>query len=147
VITGRPTSSITWWYQFVGRGTRIHDDKENCMVVDFVGSVQRFGKVEELYYAETDERWELYGSGKKQITGLPMHEIGLFLEDGTDLGEIVTEDGDIEKVYMTFGKYATKEVRSIPHYYRKWMLSNITWGPWNIKIKNEIERLEKIQNN
>jgi hypothetical protein len=76
-----------------------------------------------------------------------MHEIGLFLEDGTDLGEIVTEDGDIEKVYMTFGKYATKEVRSIPHYYRKWMLSNITWGPWNIKIKNEIERLEKIQNN
>ena len=25
LITGRPTASISWWYQFVGRGTRIHD--------------------------------------------------------------------------------------------------------------------------
>ena len=41
LITGRPTASISWWYQFVGRGTRIHDDKKDCLVVDFVGSVER----------------------------------------------------------------------------------------------------------
>ena len=146
MITGRPTASISWWYQFVGRGTRIHEDKEDCLVVDFVGSVEKFGKVEELYYKDTGgEEWELFGEGKKQITGIPMHEIGIHLEGGINLAEKKNEDGDIEKVYMTFGKYKGKPVASIPPYYRKWMIDNITWGPWNIKVKEEIERLSNIK--
>ena len=146
LITGRPTASISWWYQFVGRGTRIHEDKKDCIVVDFVGSVERFGKVEELYYKDTgNEDWELFGEGTKQITGIPMHEIGIHLEGGINLAEKTNEDGDIEKVYMTFGKYSGKPVSSVPPYYRKWLLDNITWGPWNMKIKNEILRLEKFK--
>jgi DNA repair protein RadD len=142
LITGRPTASISWWYQFVGRGTRIHDDKKNCLVVDFVGSKERFGKVEELYYKQDgSENWELYGEDTKQLTGIPMHEIGIHLEGGINLSEKKNADGDIEKVYMTFGKYSGKPVASVPPYYRKWLIDNITWGPWNIKIKNEIERL------
>ena len=146
LITGRPTASISWWYQFVGRGTRIHENKKDCLVVDFVGSVEKFGKVEELYYKQDgDENWELYGENKKQITGIPMHEIGVHLEGGINLSEKKNEDGDIEKVYMTFGKYSGKPVASIPPYYRKWLLDNITWGPWNIKIKNEILRLDNLK--
>jgi len=146
LITGRPTASISWWYQFVGRGTRIHESKKDCIVVDFVGSVERFGKVEELYYKDTgNEEWELFGENKKQITGIPMHEIGIHLEGGINLAEKINEEGEIEKVYMTFGKYSGKPVSSVPPYYRKWLLDNITWGPWNIKIKNEIERLEKFK--
>ena len=142
LITGRPTASISWWYQFVGRGTRIHENKKNCLVVDFVGSKERFGKVEELYYTQDGkENWELYGEDKKQLTGIPMHEIGIHLEGGINLSEKKNADGDIEKVYMTFGKYSGKPVASVPPYYRKWLIDNITWGPWNIKIKNEIERL------
>lgn len=146
LITGRPTASISWWYQFVGRGTRIHENKKDCLVVDFVGSVEKFGKVEALYYKQDgEENWELYGENKKQITGIPMHEIGVHLEGGINLAEKTNEDGDIEKVYMTFGKYSGKAVASIPPYYRKWLLDNITWGPWNIKIKNEIERLHNLK--
>jgi DNA repair protein RadD len=145
LITGRPTASISWWYQFVGRGTRIHENKKDCLVVDFVGSVEKFGKVEALYYKQDgEENWELYGENKKQITGIPMHEIGIHLEGGINLSEKVNEEGEIEKVYMTFGKYSGKPVASIPPYYRKWLLDNITWGPWNIKIKNEIERLNSL---
>ena len=145
LITGRPTASISWWYQFVGRGTRIHENKKDCLVVDFVGSVEKFGKVEALYYKQDgNENWELYGENKKQITGIPMHEIGIHLEGGINLSEKVNEEGEIEKVYMTFGKYSGKPVASIPPYYRKWLLDNITWGPWNIKIKNEIERLHNL---
>ena len=145
LITGRSTASISWWYQFVGRGTRIHSEKESCLVVDFVGSTERFGKVEELYYKQDGkENWELYGENKKQITGIPMHEIGIHLEGGVNLSEKKNADGDIEKVYMTFGKYKGKPVAAIPPYYRKWLVDNITWGPWNIKIKNEIERLSNL---
>lgn len=148
IITGRPTNSISWWYQFVGRGTRIHPLKENCLVVDFVGSVQRFGKVEDLYYnlsiVDGVEDWQLYGEGSKQITGVPMHEIGFVLEDGTDLSDNIDVDGDIQKVYMTFGKYKDKEIRHIPPHYRNWMLKNFNWTHWNMKIHDEIVRLNTL---
>ena len=147
IITGRTTNSISWWYQFVGRATRIHPQKENALVVDFVGSVNRFGKVEDLYFAESEENWELYGSGKKQITGVPIHEIGLHLEGGKDLGIIQREDGDIEKVFITFGKYQGQEVRNTPPHFRKWMLENFSWSPWNNHIKKEIERLNSLTQN
>jgi DNA repair protein RadD len=146
LITARPTASISWWYQFVGRGTRIHENKKDCLVVDFVGSVERFGKVEDLYYKEDEDgTWELYGENKKKITGVPIHEIGLHLEGGINLAEQRNEEGEIQKVYMTFGKYKNKPVASIPPYYRKWLLDNITWNPYNQKIKEEIIRLETIK--
>jgi len=146
LITGRPTASISWWYQFVGRGTRIHDNKQNCLVVDFVGAVDKFGKVESLYYKEDEDGiWELYGENKKKLTGIPMHEIGIHLEGGINLSEQRNEEGEIQKVYMTFGKYANKPVASIPPYYRKWLLDNITWNPYNQKIKDEILRLENLR--
>ena len=146
LITARPTASISWWYQFVGRGTRIHNNKKDCLVVDFVGSLEKFGKVEALYYKEdNDGIWELYGENKKKITGIPMHEIGIHLEGGINLAEQRNAEGEIEKVYMTFGKYKNKPVASIPPYYRKWLLDNINWNPYNVKIKNEIIRLEQLK--
>lgn len=146
LITGRPTASISWWYQFVGRGTRIHDNKQNCLVVDFVGAVDKFGKVESLYYKEDENGiWELYGENKKKLTGIPMHEIGIHLEGGINLSEQRNEEGEIQKIYMTFGKYANKPVASIPPYYRKWLLDNIKWNPYNQKIKDEIFRLENLR--
>lgn len=146
IITGRPTNSISWWYQFVGRVTRIHPDKPNGLIVDFVGSVKRFGKVEDLYFADENEQWEMYGSNSKLITGIPMHQIGLFLQDGTDLSKIVHDNGDIEKVYFNFGKYEHKEVKDVPPYYTEWLLANFQWSSYNIKIKNEILRLKEIKN-
>lgn len=146
LITGRPTASISWWYQFVGRGTRIHDNKQNCLVVDFVGAVDKFGKVESLYYKEDEDGiWELYGENKKKLTGIPMHEIGIHLEGGINLSEQRNKEGEIQKIYMTFGKYANKPVASIPPYYRKWLLDNIKWNPYNQKIKDEILRLENLR--
>jgi len=146
IITGRPTNSISWWYQFVGRVTRIHPNKRNGLVVDFVGSVQRFGKVEDLYFADENEQWEMYGSNEKLITGIPMHQIGLFLQDGTDLSKKIMDNGDIEKVYFNFGKYKLKEVKDVPPYYTEWLLKNFQWSDYNIKIKEEILRLKEIKN-
>lgn len=146
IITGRATASISWWYQFVGRVTRIHPNKKSSLVVDFVGALKRFGKVEDLYYKEDhNKNWQLYGEGDKLITGIPMHEIGFHLSDGTDLSKKYDEDGNEEVIYMTFGKYKNKPVRSLPPYYRKWLLENITWNLWNEKIKDEIIRLDKIK--
>ena len=141
IITGRPTASLSWWYQFVGRVTRIHPEKQNGLVIDFVGSVPKFGKVEELYYKQEDVIWKLYGEGQKLLSGVPLHEIGLHIEGKPNPHDIAAE-GPVVK--MTFGKYKDTEIRKIPVWYRNWLIDNIKWTPFNKTIKDELDRLKKL---
>jgi len=141
IITGRPTASLSWWYQFVGRVTRIHPDKLDGLVIDFVGSVPKFGKVEDLWFDYEVPMWKLYGEGKKLLTGIPLHEIGLH-KQGQPNPHDVASQGPIIK--MTFGKYKDKEVRKIPAWYRNWLLNNIKWNHFNTHIKQELIRLKEI---
>ena len=142
IIIGRPTASLSWYYQFVGRVTRIHPQKTEGLVIDFVGSVPKFGKVEELYFKDDDKgRWELYGEDKKLLTSIPIKEIGLHIEGQPSPHELAAKG---PKVIMPFGKFKGKEVREMPASYRDWMLENFKWTPWNQKIKDEILRLKSI---
>ena len=141
IITGRPTASLSWWYQFVGRVTRIHPDKENGLVIDFVGSVPKFGKVEDLYFAKEEPLWKLYGEGQKLLTGIPLHEIGLHKQNQPSPHDVAAQ-GPVVK--MTFGKYKDTEIRKIPIWYRKWMLENIKWTPFNKQIHEELLRLKEL---
>ncbi len=141
IITGRPTASLSWWYQFVGRVTRIHPEKLNGLVIDFVGSVPKFGKVEDLYFEYEAPLWKLYGEGKKLLTGIPLHEIGLHKQGEPNPHDIVAQ-GPIIK--MSFGKYKDTEVRKIPAWYRNWLLDNIKWNPLNKHIQTELLRLKNI---
>jgi DNA repair protein RadD len=141
IITGRPTASLSWWYQFVGRVTRIHSEKENGLVIDFVGSVPKFGKVEDLYFEKEEPLWKLYGEGQKLLTGIPLHEIGLHKQNQPSPHDVAAQ-GPVVK--MTFGKYKDTEIRKIPIWYRKWMLENIKWTPFNKSIQTELLRLKEI---
>jgi DNA repair protein RadD len=141
IITGRPTASLSWWYQFVGRVTRIHPNKSEGLVVDFVGAVPKFGRVEDIYFKEDKGRWSMYGEGKKLLTGIPLKEIGLHIEGEPSPHEKASIGPSVK---MPFGKYAGKEIREIPAYYREWMLTNFKWTPFNQKIKDEILRLKSI---
>lgn len=44
----RPTLSPGLWYQTVGRGFRLHPDKQNCLILDFGGNALRHGPVDAL---------------------------------------------------------------------------------------------------
>lgn len=41
----RPTVSSSLWVQIQGRGTRIFEGKKNCLLLDYVGNLQRLGGV------------------------------------------------------------------------------------------------------
>ena len=141
IITGRPTASLSWWYQFVGRVTRIHPDKPNGLVVDFVGSVPKFGKVEDLYFKYEAPLWKLYGEQQRLLTGIPLREIGLHIEGKESPHEIAAATTPIN---FTFGKYNGIEVRKTPIWYRNWMLENFKFSKFNENIKEEILRLKSL---
>ncbi len=41
----RPTNSPGLWVQMLGRGTRVHPEKENCLVLDFAANTKRIGPI------------------------------------------------------------------------------------------------------
>ncbi|MDF2970291.1 MAG: hypothetical protein K0R61_741 [Microvirga sp.] len=44
----RPTQSPGLWLQMVGRGTRLFEGKENCLVLDFGGNAVRHGALDQI---------------------------------------------------------------------------------------------------
>jgi DNA repair protein RadD len=51
----RPTMSPGLYYQMVGRGFRIHPDKQNCLVLDFGGNLLRHGPVDQVQPKSRDD--------------------------------------------------------------------------------------------
>lgn len=46
IVCLRPTTSSSLWVQIMGRGTRLSPGKKNCLILDFVGNLQRLGGVD-----------------------------------------------------------------------------------------------------
>lgn len=43
IVCLRPTKSKTLWEQLIGRGTRLHDAKEQCLLIDMAGNLKEHG--------------------------------------------------------------------------------------------------------
>ncbi|GAA5509203.1 DEAD/DEAH box helicase [Novipirellula caenicola] len=48
VVMLRPTMSPGLLYQCVGRGFRLHPEKQNCLVLDFGGNIERHGPIDQI---------------------------------------------------------------------------------------------------
>ncbi len=56
VVMLRPTMSPGLLYQCVGRGFRLHPDKQNCLVLDFGGNIERHGPIDQIKPKEKAKR-------------------------------------------------------------------------------------------
>lgn len=52
ILLSRPTKSLSLYIQMLGRGMRLHDNKEDCYILDQSGNVRKFGFIEMLTYPE-----------------------------------------------------------------------------------------------
>lgn len=48
IVLLRPTCSPGLYYQMVGRGLRIEDGKQDCMILDLAGNIERHGPIDKL---------------------------------------------------------------------------------------------------
>src|SRR5690606_31806082 len=73
IITSRPTSSVAIFYQQIGRGCRLHEDKKDCIIVDFSGNTNRFGKVEDITFDNIEYYgWGMFGKEDKLLSDYPI---------------------------------------------------------------------------
>lgn len=125
IICGRPTASLAWFYQAMGRGTRIHPKKDNCLIVDFTGNVERFGYLEDLTYKYLDAEWNVYGTGSRLLTGIPLHKI-----------ERLSFINNFPR--FTFGRFQGQRVDEVPENYLRFCLKYITFTKETNHIKEAI---------
>lgn len=48
IILLRPTQSTSLYVQMLGRGMRPHENKQNCLVMDFAGNIQKHGLIDQI---------------------------------------------------------------------------------------------------
>lgn len=60
----RPTRSLSLYYQMLGRGVRTAPGKKDCVVIDYSGSYESLGKIEDIKLVK-EKLWELYSNGEK----------------------------------------------------------------------------------
>ena len=63
VVLMRPTASPGLYYQMVGRGLRLDEGKNDCLVLDFGGNLRRFGAIDKI---EPPKKGKPRGDGPKQ---------------------------------------------------------------------------------
>lgn len=124
VIMGLSTASVARYYQFLGRGVRIHPDKKDCIVVEAGGNYQRFGKVEDIRY-EWCGKWQMFGSGNMLVTGIPVNAIGWVKKEDIDPNSYYYY-GNFRQVNITFGKHKNKAVHDLPVAYLTWLLEHMS---------------------
>jgi DNA repair protein RadD len=72
VVLARPTMSLALHYQMIGRAVRPHPNKDHAMIIDMVGLVEQFGKVEDLTIrtgGKKGEKWYV-ASGNKPLSNV-----------------------------------------------------------------------------
>jgi DNA repair protein RadD len=95
VILARPSVSLALYYQMVGRCIRPHPSKACAHVVDLVGLVQLFGKIEDLKLrkgGKTGEQFQVF-SGDRALTNVYFNQRDPDPHGAAAAGELVGRPG------------------------------------------------------
>jgi DNA repair protein RadD len=70
IVMARPTMSLALYYQMIGRGIRVHPNKDHTWVVDLCDNYGKFGKVEDLKIASNKSSLWYVESQGRQLTNV-----------------------------------------------------------------------------
>ena len=69
IVLMRPTKSPIIHVQTIGRGLRVHPDKDHCLVLDFAGNCARLGPINDVQVKEKGDKLE--GNGGPMVKDCP----------------------------------------------------------------------------
>lgn len=153
IILGRSTMSFSLYYQMIGRGVRIHNDKTKTVVIDLSENYKRFGKVEDF----TIEYLEGYGwglfKGDDLMSNYPIDakhrpkKKNLVKLQNPNIAKPVDSKSSIGNSVLPFGKHKNKTLNTIlkeDKGYLVWMYEKFTFFPNQKWLKLEIASLLNI---
>ena len=141
IIGARPTNSLSKYLQMLGRLTRPHEDVPIGTIIDLVGLVKKFGKIEELNV----DFVEGYGWG---MFSKDVLLTGVRLDSKEKITKKMLYKPKVEKpskkqIVFTFGNYAYKPMSEIPKDYLQWAIKTLEFNTAE-KKKLKIEILKHL---
>lgn len=135
LIMARPVSSVTLYYQILGRAVRIHPEKEFAKVIDIAGNVEMFGRIEDFRFIDSIANgWELY-SGKTQITNVAVDKLLKKLKDKAD------DTKGLNSFKIKFGKHKGKPITAVDTSYLEWVNSTFNfYGEYGRELKKQVKK-------
>lgn len=133
IIDACPSAALGTLYQKYGRGTRICKDKIDCIITDFVGNINRFGRLEDLVFKEINGHWNLY-SRNRQLTEVGIEHIRPLIQVG--IGKKVVFPAEFER-------HEGREVKDLPVAWLQHYLDTWKWNSTNMHIREEILRIRR----
>lgn len=135
VIDLSPTASAVRWYQKWGRGCRIDPSNvdKRCLITDYAGMSQKFGKLEDLnYLQDIVHGWGMF-SGDTLITGIPISMIGSVRKTGSVALET--------PIKLNFGRFNGKKITEVPFWYLNWLGTEFTFSPKYKLLQIQVQKL------
>jgi len=150
IIMAKPTNSLTFYYQYLGRGVRIHPDKKDCVVVDLSGNFKRFGKIETISIenSELTKGWAVF-NGDMLLSNYPLNTTNRPTKKSLQVKldwEIESTKDSSSDLTFYFGKYKDKKISEVMKEnksYLTWLLDqkDFNWyGDRGTKLKECIEK-------
>jgi DNA repair protein RadD len=151
IIMAKPTNSLTFYYQYLGRGVRIHPNKKDCVVVDLSGNFKRFGKIETISIenSELTKGWAVFNEDML-LSNYPLNTNNRptkkSLLSKLKWEQSKKEQSVSEEVKFYFGKYKDKSVSEVMKEnksYLTWLLDqkDFNWyGDNGRRLKQSIQR-------
>lgn len=134
LIGFRPTNSLRLLYQFYGRLTRPHPEKDHALIVDFAGNAPKFGRIEDIHFKWIDKSgWNLF-IGHKRLTG------------NTENWGNINPDMPFEDMLISFGTKAKgKRISETDPGYLKWIAEEFTGKHNEVFVRNVKIYLERLK--
>jgi DNA repair protein RadD len=127
IILGSATNSLALYYQMIGRGVRIHPNKDHCLIIDYLGNVNRFGVVETLEIIDYEySGWGIFNNGIL-LSNTPMGGLKKTKEDlridFLNKEKKKSKEKLPDVILMPFGKHKGLPIESVPISYLKFILT------------------------
>lgn len=153
IIMAKPTNSLTFYYQFLGRGCRVYPSKKDCKIVDLSGNFKKFGKIETISIENSSltKGWAVF-NGDMLLSNFPLNTTQrptkqsllqkAKFDENVKTKVIKFEDVDYK---FHFGKYKDKkvsEVIKLNKSYLTWLLDQkgFNWfGENGKKLRQSIQ--------
>lgn len=140
VILARPTQSVALYYQMIGRGIRIANNKKYVRVIDVCGNVSKFGRVENFDITPTDTGVRLK-SNVGYLTGVNFATMDKEDIESTGYANKEESTGYASEM-ITFGQHKGKHITKVPSHYLTWALTKFGDGQTKAMFIKELARRE-----
>lgn len=156
VMMGRPTNSLSLFYQIYGRLVRKHPDKVKGLFYDFGGNIDRFGLIEDIEIVH-DNRVGYYLRSKSTnrlmsgVTSDSNYTLDEYLSQVNNTFDMIAKvDKDVK---FWFGKHKDKPLMRVPVFYLEWWAKSMgsksskgeDLSPREISLLNEVNKVINIK--